>query len=146
MVSRRGLIIALRPINKGLLTNVGYTKTPKKIVNMRWKIENILNSYVGICVYQHGATVADLSNACPKLKSKIKSFIILAVLRQSVQRSLRGPSSRHCARTTQLLSKKCCRGGEALAMRPDNTAPFEEMLQRWRGVGNTVSDVTDPRY
>ena len=25
---------------------------------------------------------------------------------------------------------------------PGNTAPFEEMLQRWRVVGNTVSDLT----
>ena len=27
-----------------------------------------------------------------------------------------------------------------------NTASFEEMLQRWRAVGNTVSDVTGPRF
>ena len=27
-----------------------------------------------------------------------------------------------------------------------NTAPFEEMLQRWRVVGNTVSDLTGPRF
>ena len=29
--------------------------------------------------------------------------------------SLRGPSPRHCARATQLLSKKCRSGGEPLA-------------------------------
>ena len=29
--------------------------------------------------------------------------------------SWRGPSPRHCARATQLLSKKCCSGGEPLA-------------------------------
>ena len=29
--------------------------------------------------------------------------------------SLRGPSPRHCAWATQLLSKKCCSGGEPLA-------------------------------
>ena len=33
--------------------------------------------------------------------------------------SLRGPSSRHCARTTQLLSKKCRSGGESLATPSD---------------------------
>ena len=27
-----------------------------------------------------------------------------------------------------------------------NTAPFEEMLQRWRAVGNTVSHLTGPRF
>ena len=29
---------------------------------------------------------------------------------------------------------------------PGNTAHFEEMLQRWRAVGNTVSDSTSPRF
>ena len=32
------------------------------------------------------------------------------------------------------------------SLRPGNTAPFEEMLQRWRAVGNTVSDLTGPRF
>ena len=27
-----------------------------------------------------------------------------------------------------------------------NTAPFQDMLQRWRAVGKTVSDLTDPRF
>ena len=27
-----------------------------------------------------------------------------------------------------------------------NTALFEEMLQRWRAVGNNVSDMTGPRF
>ena len=27
-----------------------------------------------------------------------------------------------------------------------NTAPFEEMLQRWQAVGNTVSNLTGPRF
>ena len=46
----------------------------------------------------------------------IKSFIILAVLRQSVRvTSWRGPSPRHCTGATQLLSKKCRSGGELLA-------------------------------
>ena len=27
-----------------------------------------------------------------------------------------------------------------------NTAPFEEMLQRWQAVSNTVSDLTSPRF
>ena len=36
--------------------------------------------------------------------------------------SLRGPSPRHCGRAAQLQ-------------------PFEEILQRWRAVNNTVSDL-----
>ena len=27
-----------------------------------------------------------------------------------------------------------------------STAPFKEMLQWWRAVGNSVSDLTDPRF
>ena len=27
-----------------------------------------------------------------------------------------------------------------------NTAPFEEMTQRWRAVGNTLFDLTGPRF
>ena len=40
---------------------------------------------------------------------------------------MRGPSPRHCARATQLQT-------------------FEEILQRFRAVGNTVSDLTGPRF
>ena len=41
---------------------------------------------------------------------------------------MQGTSPRYCAaRATQLQS-------------------FEEMLQRWRAVGNTVSDMTDPKF
>ena len=29
---------------------------------------------------------------------------------------------------------------------PGSTAPFEEMSQQWRAVGNTVSDLTGPRF
>ena len=29
---------------------------------------------------------------------------------------------------------------------PGNTAPFEKMSQRWRAVGNIVSDLTSPRF
>ena len=32
------------------------------------------------------------------------------------------------------------------ALRPDNLAPFKEMLQRWRAVGNSVFDLTGPRF
>ena len=39
--------------------------------------------------------------------------------------SWRGPSPRHCA----------C-----------NTALFEKMSKRWRAVGNTVSELTGPRF
>ena len=40
--------------------------------------------------------------------------------------SLRGPYPHHCARTIQVL--------------------LEEMSQQWRVVGNTVSDLTGPRF
>ena len=29
---------------------------------------------------------------------------------------------------------------------PGNTTPFEEMTQRWRAVGDTVSDLSGPRF
>ena len=31
-------------------------------------------------------------------------------------------------------------------LRPGNTVPFEEMSQQWQAIGNTVSDLTDPRF
>ena len=34
----------------------------------------------------------------------------------------------------------------SLSLRPGNIAPFEKMLQRWRAVGNTLSDLTGPRF
>ena len=37
-------------------------------------------------------------------------------------------------------------GPISTSLRPGNTAPFEEMLQRWRAVGNTASDLTGPRF
>ena len=37
-------------------------------------------------------------------------------------------------------------GPVSASLRPGNTAPFEEMPQRWRAVGNTVSDLTGPRF
>ena len=33
-----------------------------------------------------------------------------------------------------------------VSLHPGNTALFEEMLQRWRAVGNTVSNLTDPIF
>ena len=32
------------------------------------------------------------------------------------------------------------------SLRPGNTSPFEEMSQRRRAVGNTVSDLIGPRF
>ena len=37
-------------------------------------------------------------------------------------------------------------GPISASLRLDNKAPFEEMSQRWRAVGNTVSDLTGPRF
>ena len=65
--------------------------------------------------------------------SQIKSYIIPGILRQSVQRVCGGPSPRHCARAIQLLSKKCCRGGEPLAILSDLTNPrFKSQICRSR--------------
>ena len=37
-------------------------------------------------------------------------------------------------------------GPISVSLRPGNTALFEEMSQRWRVVGNTVFDLTGPRF
>ena len=37
-------------------------------------------------------------------------------------------------------------GPISASLRPGNTASFEKMLQRWRAVGNSVSDLTSLRY
>ena len=37
-------------------------------------------------------------------------------------------------------------GPISASLRPGNTALFEEMSQRWRAFGNTVSDLTGPRF
>ena len=34
----------------------------------------------------------------------------------------------------------------SMSLRPGNPAPFEEMLLRWRAVGNIVSDLADPKF
>ena len=33
-----------------------------------------------------------------------------------------------------------------MSLRPGNTAPFQEMSQRWRVADSTVSDLTGPRF
>ena len=33
-----------------------------------------------------------------------------------------------------------------MSLRPGNTAPFEEMWQWWRAVGDTVSNLIGPRF
>ena len=37
-------------------------------------------------------------------------------------------------------------GPISASLRPSNTASFEEMSQRWRAVGNTVSNLTGSRF
>ena len=37
-------------------------------------------------------------------------------------------------------------GPISASLHPGNTAPFEEISQRWRAVGNTESDLTGPRF
>ena len=58
--------------------------------------------------------------------NQIKSFIILAALRRSVYRVFR------------LHLRFFVPAGD--------TGLFEEISQRWRVVGNTVSDLTGPRF
>ena len=58
-----------------------------------------------------------------KQHNQIKSFIIVTVLRRSVN-ELAGPISP--------------------SLRLGNTAPFKKMSQRRRAVSNTVSDLTGP--
>ena len=60
-------------------------------------------------------------------KLKIKSFIIFAALRPLSVLRVRGAHLRVIAPTRK-------------------KAPFEEILQRWRAVGNTMSDLTGPRF
>ena len=53
-------------------------------------------------------------------------------------------------KSNQIFYYTCCItlslwGPISASLRPGNTAPFEEMSQRWRAVGNTVSDLTGPR-
>ena len=59
-------------------------------------------------------------------QAEIKSFIILAVLRRNELRVYRAH--------LRVIAPA------------GNTAPFEEMLQGWRTVGNTVFNLTDPRF
>ena len=59
-----------------------------------------------------------------EIKSSNKIFSFTRCTMQKRITSWRNPSPRHCARAIQILSTKCCSGGELLA---------------------TVSDLTDPR-
>ena len=83
--------------------------------------------YCSLCtlLVQHFRSCVYISQSQQQQKNKIKSFIVLAVIRRSGN-ELVGPIS--------------------ASLRPGNTAPFEEMSQRWRSVGNTVSDLTGPRF
>ena len=49
---------------------------------------------------------------------------------------------------SQCYAKACneCAGPISASLRPGNTASFEEMLERWRAVGNTVSNLNGPRF
>ena len=46
---------------------------------------------------------------------------------------------------TRCITLKCVTSGRVIAP-VGNTAPFEDMFQRWRAVGYTVSDLTAPRF
>ena len=49
--------------------------------------------------------------------------------------------SLYCAEACNELA-----GPISASLLPGNIASFEEMLQRWRAVGYTVSDLTGPRF
>ena len=51
-------------------------------------------------------------------------------------------------RLKRLYGKACNEfaGPISASLRPGNTAPFEEKQQRWRAVGNTVPNLTGPRF
>ena len=54
--------------------------------------------------------------------------------------------SKHIFYYTRCITPKrvtSWRGPISASLRPGNTTPFEEMSQRWRTVGNTVSDLTN---
>ena len=59
---------------------------------------------------------------------QIKSFIILAVYSVKAYIKFVRPIS------------------TSLGQRQHSLLPFEEMLRRWQAVGNTVSDLTGPRF
>ena len=71
------------------------------------------------------------------LASKLKS---LALASNQIKSNL-SLYSLHYAEACNELA-----GPISASLRPGNTAPFEEMSQRWRAVGNTVSDLTGPRF
>ena len=68
-----------------------------------------------------------LSNIRITFQQQIKSNVLLySLCNAEACNELADPSPRHCARTTQLLSKNYRRG--------------------WRAVGNSVFDLTNPRF
>ena len=83
--------------------------------------------------------------------NQIKSFIILAALRRNVSRVGKALSVNQIKSFIILaaLRRNVSRVGKAhlrVILPIGNTAPFEEMLQPWRVVGNTVSNLTGPRF
>ena len=56
-----------------------------------------------------------------------------------------------CITPKRVMSVRCPSPNEftgpiSASLRPGNTAPFEEILQRWRAVGHFVSDLTGLRF
>ena len=48
--------------------------------------------------------------------------------------------------TILILCRSMQHGGNLLTFGKGNAVPFEEMLQWWQAVGNTVSDLTGLKY
>ena len=71
-----------------------------------------------------------------KEKNFINLFLLLAESNQMFHYA-RCITPKACIEFTGLISA---------SLRPGNAVPFNEMLQRWRVVGNTVSNLTGPRF
>ena len=101
-----------------------YAEICSKATNENEILNKILQLFVLCQIFNKNSAIVCLGFAPNQIKIKIFHYTRCKTPERVT--SWRGPSPRHCARATQLLSKK--------------------MSQRWRAVGNTVSDLTGPRF
>ena len=84
-----------------------------------------------------------------KLRTSRSSFTFLGSLGYCVQVHSVLKSNQNLSLYLLDYAEECneLAGRISASLRPgNNTASFEEMSQRWRAVGNTVSDLTGPRF
>ena len=83
---------------------------------------------------------------CPKLKEVgVSNFISCSPSKQINSGSISNEIF-HYTRCITLKHVTSLRGPSSCHCTCSNTASFEEMLQRWQAIGNTVSDLTIPRF